>query len=231
MFFPIFDWTIVLLIPAIIISLYAQMKVKSTFSKYSKVASRSGITGAQVARDLLRRNGIPVSVERIAGDLTDHYDPRSQVLRLSRPVHDSSSLAALGVAAHETGHALQHEEGYFPLGFRNSLVPVANFGSTLSFPILFIGILMGSPMLAQIGVYAFSAVVLFQLVTLPVEFNASSRAMRLLTEGGYITREEVGPTRAVLTAAALTYVAAALTAVLNLFRLLIISGMLQGGDE
>jgi len=231
MFFPILDWTMILLVPAILLTLYAQMKVKSTFNKYSSVAARIGMTGAQVARDLLRRNGVPVSVERTPGELTDHYDPRSQVLRLSGPVHDSHSLAALGVAAHEAGHAMQHEDGYFPLGFRNSLVPVANFGSTLSFPLLLIGIFMGSPMLAQLGVFAFTAVVLFQVITLPVEFNASNRAIRLLTEGGYITQEEVGPTRAVLNAAALTYVAAALMAFLNLVRLLILTGFLSGGDE
>jgi hypothetical protein len=224
MFFPFFDWTMVLLIPAIILSLYAQFKVKSTFNKYSNVSAQNRITGAQVAQDLVRRNGMSVNVERVEGQLTDHYDPRQRVLRLSSSVHDSYSLAALGVAAHEMGHAIQHEEGYFPLGFRNTLVPVANFGSTLAMPLLLIGLLMGSMGLARIGVFAFTAVVLFQLITLPVEFNASSRAITLLTAGGYITQEEIRPTKAVLNAAALTYVAAALVAFLNLVRLLIITG-------
>ena len=230
MFLPIFDWTMILLVPAIILSLYAQFKVKSTFSKYSEVMARNRITGAQVARSMLQQKRMSVQVERTPGQLTDHYDPRQRVLRLSEPVHDSYSLAALGVAAHETGHAIQHEEGYFPLGFRNSLVPIANFGSTLAFPLLLIGLLMGSMGLARIGVYAFTAVVLFQLITLPVEFNASNRAIRLLADGGYITQEEIQPTRAVLNAAALTYVAAALMAFLNLARLLVLTGFL-GGDE
>ncbi len=231
MFLPIFDWTMILLVPAIILSLYAQFKVKSTFSKYSQVMARNRVTGAQAARYMLQQKGMPVQVERTPGQLTDHYDPRQRVLRLSEPVHDSYSLAALGVAAHETGHAIQHEEGYFPLGFRNSLVPIANFGSTLAFPLLLIGLLMGSMGLARIGVYAFTAVVLFQLITLPVEFNASNRAIRLLADGGYITQEEIQPTRAVLNAAALTYVAAALMAFLNLVRLLMLTGFFGGGDE
>ena len=230
MFLPIFDWTMILLVPAIILSLYAQFKVKSTFSKYSEVPARNRVTGAQVARNMLQQKGMPVQVERTSGQLTDHYDPRQRILRLSEPVHDSYSLAALGVAAHETGHAIQHEEGYFPLGFRNSLVPIANFGSTLAFPLLLIGLLMGSMGLARIGVYAFTAVVLFQLITLPVEFNASNRAIRLLADGGYITQEEIQPTRAVLNAAALTYVAAALMAFMNLVRLLMLTGFLGGDD-
>jgi len=231
MFFYPLDWTIILLVPAILLSLYAQFKVKSTFARYSQVAARSRLTGAEIARLLLRDSGIPVRVERIAGELTDHYDPRTQVLRLSEPVYDSYSLAALGVAAHEVGHAIQHHTGYVPLGIRNSLVPVANLGSSLAFPILILGLILGVPALAQAGVYAFAAVVLFQVVTLPVEFNASRRAVALLADGGYITREEIGPAQAVLNAAALTYVAAALMAVLNLLRLLIISGMLRQGDE
>lgn len=231
MFFPFFDWTMVLLIPAIILALYAQMKVKSTYARFSQVAARSRRTAAEVARGLIRDYGLDVRVERIEGELTDHYDPRQKVLRLSSPVHDSYSLAALGIAAHEVGHAVQHDQGYAALGLRNSLVPVANIGSTLSFPILIIGLLFSSPMLVQAGVFAFSAVVLFQVITLPVEFNASNRAIALLTEGGYIAGEEVGPARAVLNAAALTYVAAALMAVLNLLRLLILSGLLRGGDD
>ena len=176
---------------------------------------------------MLQQKRMSVQVERTPGQLTDHYDPRQRVLRLSEPVHDSYSLAALGVAAHETGHAIQHEEGYFPLGFRNSLVPIANFGSTLAFPLLLIGLLMGSMGLARIGVYAFTAVVLFQLITLPVEFNASNRAIRLLADGGYITQEEIQPTRRCWNAAALTYVAAALMAFLNLARLLVLTYFLE----
>lgn len=229
--FPFFDPTIVLLIPAILLAFYAQMKVQSTYRRFSQVLSRSRRTAAEVARSLIREHGLDVHVERVAGELTDHYDPREKVLRLSSPVHDSNSLAALGIAAHEVGHAVQHHVGYAALGIRNSLVPVANLGSSLSFPILIVGLLLSSPMLVKAGVYAFSAVVLFQLITLPVEFNASNRAIALLTDGGYITPEEVGPARAVLNAAALTYVAAALMAVLNLLRLLVLSGLLRGGDD
>ncbi|NPV91400.1 MAG: zinc metallopeptidase [Firmicutes bacterium] len=231
MFFPLFDWTIILLIPAIILAVYAQMRVSSTFNRFSQVASRKRMTASEVARGLIRENGLDVKVERVEGRLTDHYDPRTKVLRLSAPIHDSSSLAALGVAAHEVGHAVQHNLGYAALGLRNSLVPVANLGSTLSFPILLIGLFMGIPMLVQIGVFAFAAVVLFQLITLPVEFNASRRAIALLTDGGYIGQDEVGPARSVLNAAALTYVAAALMAILNLLRLLFLSGLFGGGDD
>lgn len=189
------------------------------------------MTGAAVARRLLQEAGIDsVSVELTGGKLSDHYDPRAKVLRLSPQVYNSTSLAALGVAAHEAGHAIQHDVNYLPLQLRASFVPVAQFGSTLSFPLLIIGLLMGSPTLAQLGVWAFTAVVLFQLITLPVEFNASSRAVSLLAGGGYLTQEEVAPTRRVLNAAALTYVAAAITAILNLIRLLLISGMLRRDD-
>lgn len=214
------DWSIILLIPAILLSLYAQYKVKTTFSKYTRVPARSRLAGAVVARDILKRKGITVEVERIAGVLTDHYDPGSRVLRLSEPVYNSSSLAALGVAAHEVGHALQHEEGYFPLNFRNRLVPVANFGSWLAFPLLFIGLFTGITTMVKFGAFAFIAVVLFQVVTLPVEFNASHRAIILLTEGAYLTQEELGLAQQVLKAAALSYVAAVLMGFLNLLRLL-----------
>lgn len=232
MFFPILDWTILLLVPAILLSLYAQMKVQSTFSRYSQVFSSRGLTGAVVAREILRQSRIyDVRVEPVAGTLSDHYDPRAKALRLSEPVYGSSSLAAIGVAAHEAGHAIQHDVGYVPLGIRSAIVPIATFGSNLAMPLLIIGLIFGSPMLAQTGVLAFSAVVLFQLITLPVEFNASNRAIEVLVDGGYITREEVGPTRAVLNAAALTYVAAALMGILNLIRLLILSGMFGNRDD
>ncbi|KKM12937.1 hypothetical protein SY88_01165 [Clostridiales bacterium PH28_bin88] len=231
--FPLFwDPTMIILIPAIILSLWAQSKVQSTFQRYLRVPSASRLTGAAVARQLLDRSGVDdVKVEMTPGHLSDHYDPRSKTLRLSPQVYQSSSLAALGVAAHETGHAIQHESGYFPLEFRNSFVPVAQIGSNLAFPLLIIGLIFAMPVLAKVGVYLFTAVVLFQLITLPVEYNASNRAIALLEGYGYITREEVGPTRRVLSAAALTYVAAALTAVLTLVRLLILSGMLGNRDE
>lgn len=224
----LFDWTMIVLIPAILVSMYAQFKIQSAYGHWSRVRSSSGVSGAMVARELLRQAGIyDVEVEMIDGHLTDHYDPRSKKLRLSPEVYHGNSIAALGIAAHETGHAVQHDVGYYPLALRNSLVPVANLGSNLAFPLIILGLLLGSPTLAIWGVYAFTAVVLFQLITLPVEFNASSRAVALLEGSGFITRSEVQPTKAVLNAAALTYVAAALTAVLNLVRLLILSGVLR----
>lgn len=231
MFYPFWDPTYLILIPGLIFALYAQGKVKSTFARYSRVASSSGLTGADVAERLLRGKGInDVRIERTGNTLGDHYDPRGKVLRLSPEVYGSNSLAALGVAAHETGHAIQHQEGYFPLHLRSSLVPVANFGSAAAFPILFIGILFSSKFLINIGIYAFTAVVLFQLVTLPVEFNASARAVSLLEGSGFISGREVVPTKKVLGAAALTYLAGALTALLSLLRLLLLSRM-YGGDD
>jgi len=227
MFFPFyFDPTYVLLIPAIILALYAQTKVQSAFNKYSRVPSRIGMTGADVARQLLHNNQIyDVTVELTNRRLSDHYDPRSKTLRLSPEVYNSTSLAALGIAAHEVGHAIQHSTEYVPLRLRNSIVPIANIGSNLALPLLLLGIFLGLPNLALIGVAAFSLAVLFQLITLPVEFNASGRAIEALEVGGYLGRDEVGSTRKVLNAAALTYVAATLMAVMQLLRLLLISGM------
>ena len=226
-----FDPTMVLLIPGIILAMYAQFKVQSTFQKYARVNATRGLTGAQVARKILDDNGLyDVDVELTPGELTDHYDPRVKKVRLSNVVYSGRSLASLGVAAHEVGHAIQHATGYAPLHIRSSIAPVAQFGSTLSFPLLLLGILMGSPSFVQLGVLLFTGVVLFQVVTLPVEFNASSRAMGLLASDGYISRDEERGTKRVLNAAALTYVAAALMAVLNLVRLLIISGMLGRRD-
>jgi Zn-dependent membrane protease YugP len=188
------------------------------------------MTGAKAARAILDSKGAShVKVEMIEGNLTDHYDPRTKVLRLSKPVHSGNSLASLGVAAHEAGHAIQHSVGYLPLNIRHSLVPVANFGSTLAFPLFLIGLFI-SPPLVTAGLYLFSAVILFQLVTLPVEFNASSRALVALERGGYISRQEVKGTKAVLDAAALTYVAAALVGILNLVRLLMIAGIFGRDD-
>jgi len=229
-FFP-FDWTMVILIPGIIFTLYAQSKVKMTFGRYSRVASSSGLTGAQVAERLLKGNGInDVRIERIGNTLGDHYDPRRKVLRLSPEVYGSNSLAALGVAAHETGHAIQHRVGYAPLQLRASLVPVAQLGSSAAFPLLLIGFLFGSQLFVQIGVITFAGVVLFQLVTLPVEFNASNRAIALLQGQGFVTGVEAEHTKKVLDAAALTYLAGALAAILSLLRLLLLARMF-GGDE
>lgn len=230
-FFPYIDWTMIILIPGIIFTLYAQSKVQMTFSRYSRMPSSSGLTGAQVAERLLRGNGInDVRIERIGNTLGDHYDPRGKVLRLSPEVYGSSSLAALGVAAHETGHAIQHRAGYAPLQLRASLVPVAQLGSSAAIPLLLIGFLLGSPLLVQIGVITFAGVVLFQLVTLPVEFNASNRAIALLQGQGFVTGAEAEHTKKVLDAAALTYLAGALAAVLSLLRLLLLARMF-GGDE
>lgn len=233
MYWPFFfDPTIIILIPAILISIYAQAKVNSTFQHYLRVPSSSGLTGAQVAKQLMERAGLyDVKIEMIHQTLGDHYDPRKKVLRLSPEVYNGSSISSLGVAAHETGHAIQHDVAYLPLQLRSFFVPVAQFGSNLAFPLLIIGLLMSWPTLAYVGVYLFAAVVLFYLVTLPVEYNASNRAVALLESGGYISRSETAAARKVLGAAALTYVAAALTAVLNLVRMLLITGMLGGRDE
>ncbi len=228
MFF--WDPTLILLIPALILAGWAQFRVQNTFAKYSKVASSRRITGAELASTLLRHGGLhSVRVERVAGNLTDHYDPRSRILRLSESVYGSNSIAALGVAAHEVGHAIQHETRYLPLGIRNTIVPVASFASTASFPLILIGFIFGFPDLAVLGVLIFTAVVAFQLITLPVEFNASRRAVALLHTGGHITSQEVPLVKKVLGAAALTYVAAALISFLNLARFLLILGVL--GDD
>lgn len=232
MFFPYFDPTMIIVFPAILLALWAQFKVKSTFDHYSRIGNIRNYTGAQVARDILNRAGLHhIRIERIAGNLTDHYDPREQVVRLSSNVHDSTSLAAVGVAAHETGHALQHAEHYAPLGVRNSIVPVANIGSQVGLPLAVFGFFFGSENLILLGILLFSAAVLFQLVTLPVEFNASSRAMEILETGGFLGRDELGSTRKVLTAAALTYVAATIVAIAHLLRLLILYGMSNRRDD
>ena len=221
-----FDPTYILIIIAAIISLIAQWRVNSAFSKYSREASMSGMTGAQAARMILQSNGInDVSVQRISGKLTDHYNPSTKVLNLSESVYGSTSVAAIGVAAHECGHAIQHARGYFPLSLRTALVPVANIGSQLSWVFIIVGaILSFNQTLITIGIIMFSAAVLFQLVTLPVEFNASARALEQLESNGILYRDEVSQTRKVLSAAALTYVAAAATAILQLLRLIILFG-------
>ena len=224
-----YDPTYMLIIISALISLFAQFLVNSRFSKYSRVRSRSGMTGAQAAERILQSQGIyDVAIQRVSGKLTDHYDPRNKTLNLSDAVYASTSVAAVGVAAHECGHAIQHARGYVPLSFRSALVPVANIGSQLSWLFIILGIFFGgSHTLIMIGILMFSAAVLFQLVTLPVEFNASGRALKLLSETGILQKDEVSDTRKVLSAAALTYVAAAATAVLQLLRLL----RLFGGND
>lgn len=227
--FPFFyDPTYILIIPALILALYAQFKVQSTFQKYLRVGSSSNLTGAQVARELLDKNQLHnVPVEITPGNLSDHYDPRRRILRLSPEVYHGRSLAALGVAAHETGHAIQHANEYIPLNIRNAVFPVASFGSSLAFPLFFIGLILGRGglFLMDLGIILFSVAVLFQVLTLPVEFNASSRALQMLEGGGYLSRrQEIAGARKVLSAAALTYLAATAMAVLQLLRLLVLRG-------
>lgn len=216
-----------LVLLAVLFSLYAQMKVSGTFKRYSRVRNRRGYTGAQVAQAMMQKAGIyDVRIERIAGNLTDHYDPRTKTLRLSQGVYDSNSVAALGVAAHETGHAIQHDVGYAPLGLRSFFVPLANFGSRLWLPLFVLGLFFSGntgSLLLMLGILFFSLSVVFTLITLPVEFNASRRAIRLLVDDGFLDSDEVGGARKVLSAAAMTYVAAAFTAIAQLLRLLLLA--------
>jgi Zn-dependent membrane protease YugP len=218
--------------PALILSLFAQGWVKSSFSKYGKLANRRGITGAEAARRILDSSGLSgVRIEPAQGrGLSDHYDPRTKVLRLSPEVYGKASLASVGVAAHEAGHALQDSGGYAPLKLRSALVPAAQLGSNLAWPLLFIGMFIGAMGMVKLGVIFFSGAVLFQVVTLPVEFNASARAMRALEGVGILSGDELSGARRVLSAAALTYVAAAITAVLQLVYFLLRSGLLGGDD-
>ena len=219
------DWTyVVLVLPAVIFSIWCSARVQSTFKKYSAVPTRRGVTGADAARRVLDANGLTdVRIERVAGNLTDHYDPRTNVIRLSESVYGSATAAAVGVAAHEAGHAIQHAQGYAPLAIRNSIVPLVNFGSAASMPLLLIGLFLNSYVLAMIGVIFYAFAVAFQLVTLPVELNASRRAMQALQSTGLLAPDEAGKARKVLTAAASTYVAAAFAAVAQLLRLLSIA--------
>lgn len=213
MFYYYYDWTYILVLIGVVICMAASGRVNSVFTRYSRVRSHSGMTGKEAAERILRRNGIyDVQVIHIPGNLTDHYNPGKKTLGLSDTVYNSSSVAAIGVAAHECGHAVQHAVGYAPLSIRGVLVPVANFGSALSWPLILIGLLMNSQMsglLINLGILLFSAAVLFQIVTLPVEFNASNRAVRVLESSGMLYPEEVGDVKKVLRAAALTYVASA----------------------
>ncbi|MGQ9470687.1 MAG: zinc metallopeptidase [Candidatus Aminicenantales bacterium] len=220
------DYTFFLLIPPLLLALYAQAKVQGTYGRFSRRLSRRGITGAEVAAEILGASGAGrVRIEKIPGRLTDHYDPRKKTLRLSEAVHDSSSIAALGVAAHEAGHALQDHFHYAPLHLRNAIYPVANLGSTLAFPLFFIGFILsqGRPhFLMDLGILLFTGAVAFTVITLPVEFNASRRALAILREGNYLTPDELDGARQVLAAAALTYVAATAMAVMQLLRLFIL---------
>jgi len=215
----------------IAITMWASFKVKSTFRKYDGFVARSGATADQIARDILRQGGLDVGVEAVPGHLTDHYDPRDKMLRLSESVYGNRSLAAIGVAAHEAGHAFQDAHGYVPLTLRTSLVPVANLGSKAAWIFIIAGFIFSSFNLLFLGIVFFSAAVVFSIVTLPVEFNASSRAIQILSDGGYLTSDEVPASRKVLNAAALTYVASALVAVLELLRLLWMSGLLGGSSD
>ena len=221
MFF--YDWTFFLIIPPLILAFYAQAKVKGAYKKYRQVFASSRTTGAQAAYQLLQTAGAgDVTVEKQPGELTDHYDPRKRVLRLSQGVHDSSSIAALGIAAHETGHALQHHQHYQPMYLRSLIYPVASIGSTLAFPLFFVGFIFsksGPSILMDIGILLFAGAVAFSVVTLPVEFNASKRALALLEERCFLTSDEMLGARKVLGAAALTYVASTAMAAMQLLRM------------
>ena len=218
------DWTMILVIPGLLLGLWAHMRVSSAFRKYSAVYARSGMSAEDVARSMLNQAGCGnVSIRTVSGNLTDHYDPRNNTLRLSDGVYGSSSVAAIGIAAHECGHAMQQHEGYAPLVLRSTLVPVVNLGSNLYFPIFLLGLLFSWEPLIYVGIACFALTLVFSLVTLPVEFNASGRALRVLDQQGYLSPEEMDGARAVLSAAAMTYVAAAISSLLQLVRLLVIA--------
>ncbi len=221
-----FDPTYILVLLGLMLSLWASARVKSTYAKYSKESSLSGMTGAQAAHRILTMAGIyDVSIQHVAGNLTDHYDPRNKTLNLSDSVYGNFSVAAIGVAAHEAGHAIQHDRGYAPLKLRSAIAPVASIGANISWPLILIGVLFGgSETLIQIGIFMFSLAVAFQLVTLPVEYNASKRAMNMLEDTGILYADELPKTKKVLNAAALTYVAAAATSALQLLRLVLLFG-------
>lgn len=225
-FFYYYDPTYILVLIGAVLSLWASATVKSTYNKYSRVYSYSGLTGAQAAAQILRQAGIyDVRIEHVSGNLTDHYDPKARVLRLSDSVYGSNSVAAIGVAAHECGHAIQDQEDYVPLRFRSAFVPVANLGTQVAFPILLLGVFLGSShFLIQVGLLCFFFGVLFQLITLPVEFNASGRAVQILRETGMMSDDELSKTKKVLSAAAMTYVAAAAASILSMLRLIILFG-------
>lgn len=229
-----YDRTYILVLIGVVLCMLASNRVNRVFQKYDRVKSHTGMTGREAAERILRANGIyDVQVQHVSGKLTDHYDPRNKVLRLSDATYASSSVAAIGVAAHECGHAVQHAVGYAPLQIRGALVPVANFGSTLAWPLILIGLFMNNQtagLLINAGILLFSGAVLFQIVTLPVEFNASGRAVRTLESSGMLYEDEVKQTKEVLGAAALTYVASTASMILQLLRLLLITGGRRRND-
>ena len=228
-----FDWTYLMVLAGAFLSMWASARVNSTFHKYAGVRSMSGMTGAQVARAILDRNGLSeIPVEHVQGNLSDHYDPGRRVLRLSDSTYRSVSVAAIGVAAHECGHALQHKEGYGPLKLRSTIIPAANLGSRLGIPIILLGLFFGAggSFLVNLGIWVFSIAVLFQIITLPVEFNASARALAVLEKYGILGVEENKKAKKVLSAAAMTYVAAAASSILQLLRLVILFGGRRSRD-
>lgn len=229
------DPTYILVLIGAVICMIASANVKSTYNKYASMRSMTGMTGAQVAERLLRAAGIhDVSVGHVAGELSDHYNPSTKVVNLSDSVYGSASVAAIGVAAHECGHAIQHARGYVPLNLRSAFVPIANFGSKLAWPLILIGLLINSQssqMIINAGIFLFSFAVIFQLITLPVEFNASSRALVLLEQQGILSSQELPYTKKVLGAAALTYVASAASSILQLLRLIILFGGRRRNDD
>lgn len=228
------DWTVLVLIPAMIFAFWAQINVQTTFSRFRQVRNRRGLTAADVARRILDANGLNyVQIQRVSGELTDHYDPRAQVVRLSDSVYDSTSVAAIGVAAHEVGHACQHAEDYVPLRIRSAIIPMTRIGSMLAMPVFILGLLfaqlslygnMVGDVFMMLGILLFSLSTLFQLVTLPTEFNASARALKTLESYGILDGDELVGARSTLRAAALTYVAALASSLASLFRLLLIFG-------
>lgn len=224
-YYGFYDWTYFLVLIGAVISMIASSKVKTTYAKYGRVASRNGLNATDAARMILDNAGLRhVRIERIAGDLTDHYSPKELVLRLSDTTYNSRSIAAIGVAAHECGHAIQHAKQYAPLNIRNAIVPVVNLGSKLSWPMILIGLLLGFTGFLDLGIILFSLTLIFQLITLPVEFNASSRALQILDDSNMLYDEELRGAKKVLSAAAMTYVAAAIASLLSLLRLIILFG-------
>ena len=230
-----FDWTYILVLIGAVICMIASANVKSTYNRYAKVRSMTNMTGAQVAERLLRSAGLyDVKVGQVRGELSDHYNPATKVVNLSDSVYGSTSVAAIGVAAHECGHAIQHAKGYFPLHLRSWFVPIANFGSKLAWPLILIGLFINSEssqMVINLGIFLFSFAVIFQIITLPVEFNASSRALALLEEQGILSQQELPDTKKVLGAAALTYVASVASAILQLLRIIILFGGRRRNDD
>ena len=214
---------LIFIVPAAIIAIWAQVRVKSTYSRYGQMLNREGLTGAQAARLILDRNGLQhIRIERVSGSLTDHYSPKENVIRLSDSTYNAPTIGAVGVAAHEAGHAVQYDVGYFPIRLRNGIIPICQIGSQLSWPLFLLGMIFQSGLLLDIGILLFCIATLFQLITLPVEFNASRRAMETLEGEGILAADELGGARKVLSAAAMTYVAALVTALAHLLRMLVL---------